>query len=249
MAVLGEKGRLMANGGLAWGATNSSKSFSLCHHFARRAYTRPGKHLLIGANLKLLRGEIIPLLRSITHSYGGKSTPFSTAVGTFRIGRSTIIVVAGAADGAEDRLRTYHNVDSILAEEVTGMKETFYDMALSRRSPAMGPVWASCNPDHPMNWVKRRLDDGRWPYDLMFLVSDNPALTTEQRIAFESQFVGVFRKRMIEALWASPEGLVYPPMDGRARGHRRPAARPTLLRGRRLRRVQRHLRPLRPTGR
>ena len=210
MVALGAKGRLMANGGLAWGATNSGKSFSNAHHFGRRAAQKRGKHLLIGANLKLLRGEIIPLIRSIAHSYGALTTRYSTQVGTFRIGPSLIIVVAGAQEGAQDRLRTYHNIDSIMAEEVTGMPETFFDMAISRQAPDPGPVWASCNPDHPINWVKQRLDRHRWPYDQMFLVEDNPTLTTEQRERFEAQFTGVFRKRMIEALWASAEGLVYP---------------------------------------
>ena len=210
MAALGTKGRLMKDGGLAWGATNSGKSFSNAHHFARRLVTHPGKHLLIGANLKLMRGEIIPLIRSVANSYGARSSNYNSQLGTFGVDRSTVIVVAGAQEGSEDRLRTYHNIDSIMAEEVTVMNETFFNMALSRQAPDPGPVWASCNPSHPMNWVKTRLDAGRWPFDQMFLVEDNPALTTEQRETFEAQFTGVFRKRMVEALWASPEGLVYP---------------------------------------
>ena len=200
----------MANGGLAWGSTNSGKSFSNAMHFARRCAEQPRRHLLIGANLRLLRGEIIPLLRSVAKAYGCSSTKYDTQLGQFHIGESLVIVIAGSQDGDEDRLRTYHGLDSIMAEEVTGMKPDFFDMALTRQKQPPAPVWASCNPSHPTNWVKHRLDAKQWPHDEMFLLDDNPTLTDEQREVFASQFHGTFKQRMIEALWASPEGLVYP---------------------------------------
>lgn len=210
MSGLGEKGRRLRDGGLAWGATNSGKTYSNAHHFVRRCAQRPRKHLLIGANLRLLRGEVIPLIRFVARKYKVSSTGYKIDLGQFTIGKSVVIVVAGASEGAEDRLRTYHNIDSIMAEEVAVMKESFYDMAVSRMSMPFGPVWASCNPSRPRNWVKKRLDDGRWPHDEMFLLEDNPTLTDEQRQEFENKFQGVFRLRMIQALWADPEGLVYP---------------------------------------
>ena len=200
----------MHRGGLAWGATNSGKTFSNAMHFAKRCARRRRRHLLIGANLKLLRGEVIPLIRYVASLYGVSSTKYRTDVGTFTIGPSQVVVIAGATEGSEDRLRTYHNIDSIMAEELTAMIEVFYDMALSRRSNEFGPVFSSCNPSTPINWVKQRLDAGRWEHEQMFLVEDNPTLSEEERQQFEDQFVGVFRQRMIDAIWAAPEGLVYP---------------------------------------
>ena len=200
----------MAAGGLGWGATNSGKSYSIASHFGRRCAAAPARHLLIGANLKLLRGECIPLIRRIAREYGVGSTNYRTDVGTFTVGPSLVIVAAGDKDGDEERLRSYHNLDSIMAEEVTRMKPDFFDMALTRQRQPPGPVWASCNPHAPDNWVKRRLDEGWWPHAAMFLMSDNPTLTDEQRGNFESRFHGVFRMRMIEALWAAPEGLIFP---------------------------------------
>lgn len=202
----------MFKGGLAWGATNSGKSVSNASHFAKACAKWTGKHMLVGVNLKLLRAEIIPLIRSIAKSYGISSTPYRTDTGTMTIGNSLVFVIAGRNEGDEDRLRSIHGILTIMFEEVAGgMPEYFFDMALSRRDQRFnGPFWASCNPSHPDNWVKKRLDSKWWPHDEMFLVGDNPTLTDEQRDEFESKFTGLFRKRMIEALWASPLGLIYP---------------------------------------
>ena len=222
MPALSEKGRNMKYGGLAWGATNSGKSFSMASHAAFYWATHPGRHLLIGVNLKLLRNEIIPLLRSISHHYGVASTHFRADLGLFTIGKSTIYVIAGASEGSEDRLRSFHNILSMMVEEATALTHTYYDMGLTRLLLPWGPVWVSCNPTGPVNWVKERIDETyaalrgeegnlvRWPHIERFLVKDNPALTPEQVETFEASFSGTFKKRMIDAEWAAPEGLVYP---------------------------------------
>ena len=216
MPALGTKGRSLAHGGLAWGATNSGKSYSIGHHAVWCYAYYPGKHLLTHSNLKLMRGEIIPMVQSICLEYGIPFTPYRTDVGTFTVAGSTIVCIAGRHPGDIERLRTHHNVLTLWAEEVTGQPEEFYDMSVSRMLPPQRriAIWAACNPSHPMNWVKRRLDEGGWwDHDQMFLVEDNPSLSEEEVEAFKAQFVGVFRKRMIEALWAAPEGLVYPHIE------------------------------------
>lgn len=210
---LADKSIRMASGGLAWGATNSGKSFGNASHFGRYMAMQPRRGILLGSNLRLMRGEIIPLIRSIARNYGVQSKPYNTDTGTFTVGPSTVYVIAAANVGDEERIRSYHNIDALMVEEVTKVPEVCYDMAVSRRQTVDAPVWASCNPSHPLNWVKKRLDAGRWLADEMFLLDDNPTMTPEERVAFADQFTGTFRKRMIDALWAAPEGLVYPAWD------------------------------------
>ena len=204
----------LRDGGLAWGATNSGKSYRNARHFVRRCAKYPGKHLLIGANMKLLETEIIPLIRSLCRTYKVPCSKFRGGLGQMQIGKSLVIVMAIKNKGDEDRCRSLHNIDSIMFEEITNIPEIGADMATSRQGYVvdnkLGPVWASCNPSHPTNWVKKRLDAGKWIHDEMFLVKDNPSLTPEQVEEFESRYTGIFRKRMIEALWAAPEGLIYP---------------------------------------
>ena len=205
-----DKTKRLADGGLGWGATNSGKSVGLGSHFARQLADTPRRGLLLGVNRRLLMLEVIPLIRSIAAHYGVRSSPFNQSSGTFTLGPSQVIVVAGAKTGDEDRLRTLHNIDVLMAEEVAAIPETVFDMAVSRMSPDPGPIFASCNPASPLNWVKQRLDAGRWRHAEQFFVGDNPQLTPEQVAAFEAQFSGVFKARMIDGEWASPEGLVLP---------------------------------------
>ena len=60
MPALTDKGRSMYAGGLAWGSTNSGKSFAIAHHALDAYLDRPGRHLLTGVNIKLLQQQIIP---------------------------------------------------------------------------------------------------------------------------------------------------------------------------------------------
>lgn len=209
MPELTEKGKRFKDGGLLWGATNSGKTFPAAYHFTRYCAKVPGIHILMGSKLKLLRTEVIPLIRAIARSYRCRTTPYSTQKGTFNIGKSVVFVVCGTNDGDEERIRTIHNAESLYSDEVAAQKDTFFDMGISRKR-IDGPVWATCNPSTPINWVKQRLDNGDWDYDECFRVADNPSLTPEQVAKFEAQFVGLFKKRMIDALWVAGEGLIYP---------------------------------------
>lgn len=212
MPKLSEKGKRMHHGGLAHGSTNSSKTFSIAGHAAYRYCTRPyTKHLLIGVSLKLLRAEVIPDIRGWAREYGYGSSNYKLGEGYFTVGKSRVYVITGMKDGDENRLRTLHNIDSVFAEEVAAMNEDFFDMAVSRRKdPLTCPVWASCNPTVMTNWVKRRIDQGRWKHQEKFTMEDNPTLTPEYIEEFSSQFEGTFKRRMIDGDWVSPEGLIYP---------------------------------------
>ena len=207
---LSPKSRALARGGLGWGAANSGKTFGFASHAAKFYARNPGRHLMIGSSLSLMIAEAIPDVQAIAENYGVTTTDYNRAKQSFTVGKSRIIVRAGAKAGDEKRLRSIHNMRSLLCEEVSDMPEVFFDMAVSRMRMPRGPVWASCNPTDPMSWVKQRLDDGRWGADQMFLVRDNPALTPEQVEEYESQFSGIFHQRMIQGLWVAPEGLVYP---------------------------------------
>lgn len=207
---LGDKSRNLARGGLGWGATNSGKTFGFASHAAKYYSRNPGRHLMIGSSLSLMVAEAIPDIQSIAEHYGVATSDYNRSSQSFGIGKSRILVRAGAKAGDEKRLRSIHNMRSLFAEEVSDMPEVFFDMAISRMAQPRGPVWASCNPTDPLCWVKVRLDAGRWERSEKFLVRDNPSLTPQQVEEFESQFQGVFYQRMIEGLWVAPEGLVYP---------------------------------------
>lgn len=204
-----EKGLAYANGGLAWGATNSGKSYTIGELALARYQSHPGLHILGGASLRLMLLQVLPELRAHCRKYGIPMGRYNSRTSTVSIARSLLLVIGLQVAGDEERIRSLHNVKSFWGEELSKMPEVCWDMAVSR-CDADAPKWGTCNPTHPKHWCKQRIDAGRWPHEDLWLLDDNPTLTPEQREAYAAQFVGVFYQRMIEGKWVAPEGLVYP---------------------------------------
>ena len=206
---LTKKGLAFKNGGLAWGATNSGKSYNIAHLAVDRYLTHPGLHFLIGSSLRLLKLQNVKDIRAIARRVGAPTTGVHTQDSTMRVGPSTVMVRAFTDVGDEEFIRSLHAGQSLWAEEVSKVPEVCYDMAVSRCDPD-APKWATCNPTHPQHWAKKRIDAGRWPHEDLWLLDDNPTLTPAEREAYAAQFTGIFHDRMIKGLWMAAEGLVYP---------------------------------------
>lgn len=211
MPRIPDKIKRLADGGLAWGATNSGKSFGLGYVKVRDYAKNPGRHLLVGPDRNTLVTEIIPNYRRIAAHYRVPVGKFNHLRGTITIGKSTLYVKAGAKKGDEENLRGRHNYLSLVAEEVAKMLPDYIDMAIDRTAVG-APFHASCNPDVPTNWVKKRLDEGWWRHDEKFLVSDNPSLTKQQVEEYIARHdpTTTYYKRMILGEWFAEDGLVYP---------------------------------------
>lgn len=203
------KGLAFQHGGLAWGATNSGKSYNIAHLAVHNYATRPGLHFLIGSSLRLMKLQNVRDIRAIARKAGIPTTGVHSQDSTMRVGPSTVMVRAFTDVGDEEFIRSLHGGKSLWAEEVSKVPEICYDMAVSR-CDADSPKWATCNPTHPLHWAKKRIDDGRWPHEDLWLLDDNPTLTPEEREAYAAQFTGIFHDRMIKGMWVSAEGLVYP---------------------------------------
>ncbi|CAK0742880.1 phage terminase large subunit [Gammaproteobacteria bacterium] len=91
--------------------------------------------------------------------------------------------------------------------------ESFVDMLLGRMSLEGAKLYATCNPENPRNFVKRRfldatnLDVARW----RFLIDDNPFLGKDYVANIKKEYAGtIYEKRYILGLWCQAEGVVYP---------------------------------------
>lgn len=211
MPDLPPKSKAFNEGGLLWGATNSGKSWAVAHHAIVEYVRKPGDHMLLGSNIKLLNNAIVPLIQYLCRGYGIKYGRYNKKDGIMPIGNGRLIIIACKNEGDQNRIRTYHHIKSIWGEEVSTLTEEIWDMAVSRCDPGMRK-WATCNPTVPISWVKKRIDEPqqRWGHDDCYYVRDNASLTPEEVEEFESQFSGVFAERMIHGRWVAPEGLMYP---------------------------------------
>ena len=203
------KGLAFLDGGLAYGATNSGKSYNIAHLAVHTYATSPGLHFLIGSSLRLMKLQNVKDIRAIARKAGIPTTGVHSQNSTMRVGPSTVMVRAFTDVGDEEYIRSLHGGKSLWAEEISKVPEVCYDMA-SSRCDVSAPKWATCNPTHPQHWAKKRMDAGRWPHYDLWLLDDNPTLTPEEREAYAAQYEGIFKDRMIDGKWVAAEGLVYP---------------------------------------
>ncbi len=128
-------------------------------------------------------------------------------------------LVLGGLDNADRVMSSEY--DMILVCEATEITLSDWEKLLTRLRHGVMPYQqavAECNPSHPGHWLNVRADAGL----MQRLISrhvDNPVFFNRRTGKFTvagqtylstlERLSGVRRKRLLEGLWAAPEGLVY----------------------------------------
>ena len=196
---------------LAAGAVRSGKTFAAILAFAlyTNSLTQPYKHLVLGRKLRVIEAEIIDQMRKICE-FLGIYFNYNSSKQIIIAGKQLYFVVAG------NHIRSLEKLQGITAhsgiiDEATLVPENFFNMAMSRFTFSDSKCWITCNPSYPGHFLKKNwLDEGKFSKDLVFLFDDNPSLDSATKARFENQFSGMFRKRMVDAVWCAAEGLIYP---------------------------------------
>lgn len=96
-------------------------------------------------------------------------------------------------------------------DEITLYPESFVSMLLSRLSLPNAKLWATCNPDSPDHYIKKKYIDNKdldinvWE----FYLTDNIFLPTEYIESVSKEYSGVFYNRFILGQWVRAEGVIY----------------------------------------
>jgi len=125
-------------------------------------------------------------------------------------GRRHLIV--GASDvRAEGKIRGI-TLAGMYGDEVTLWPESFFAMALSRLSPPGAAFFGTTNPDAPGHWLKRKYLNHADDLGIAhhhFVLADNPNLDPVYVDSIKREYRGLWRKRLIDGLWAVAEGAIY----------------------------------------
>lgn len=147
-----------------------------------------------------------PLARHVVHTRGA-----TTAV---ILGRTVHLI--GAADArAEGRLRGL-TAQLAYVDEATLLPEGFWTQLLARLSVPGARLFATTNPDSPRHWLKTGYIDRAGELNLRawhFRLADNPSLSAEYVADLTAEYVGLWRRRMIDGAWVVAEGAVYDMWD------------------------------------
>lgn len=147
-----------------------------------------------------------PLAWHIHHTRGATTATI--------LGRTVHLV--GAADTrAEGRLRGL-TAQLAYVDEATLVPEGFWTQLLARLSTPGARLFATTNPDSPRHWLKAGYIDRAAELDLRhwhFRLADNPSLSPDYVASLTAEYVGLWRKRMIDGAWCVAEGAIYDMWD------------------------------------
>ncbi|MGX1912414.1 PBSX family phage terminase large subunit [Streptomyces phaeochromogenes] len=143
-----------------------------------------------------------PLARHVVHTRGATT---ATILG------HTIHLIGAADARAEGRLRGL-TAQLAYCDEATLLPEGFWTQLLARLSVPGARLFATTNPDSPRHWLKTGYLDRAGELNLRawhFKLADNPSLSREYVADLTAEYVGLWRKRMIEGAWCVAEGAIY----------------------------------------
>ncbi|UWM52081.1 PBSX family phage terminase large subunit [Streptomyces carpaticus] len=147
-----------------------------------------------------------PLSKHVHHTRGATTATI--------LGRTVHLI--GAADTrAEGRLRGL-TAQLAYVDEATLVPEGFWTQLLARLSTPGARLLATTNPDSPRHWLKVGYLDRAHELDLRawhFKLRDNPSLSPAYVAALSAEYVGLWRRRMIDGAWVVAEGAVYDMWD------------------------------------
>lgn len=147
-----------------------------------------------------------PVARQIRHTRGATTATV--------LGRTVHLI--GASDSrAEGRLRGL-TASLAYVDEATLLPEGFWTQLLARLSVPGARLLATTNPDSPQHWLKVGYLDRADSLDLRawhFRLDDNPSLSSAYVASLAAEYVGLWRRRMIDGAWCVAEGAIYDMYD------------------------------------
>ncbi|WP_079405462.1 PBSX family phage terminase large subunit [Streptomyces sp. 3211] len=211
-------GRATARINLWHGSVRSGKTIASLLAFAIAVATAGPSGLIViaGRSLQTIERNCLeplqdpalfgPLAHHIQHTRGATTATI--------LGRTVHLI--GAADArAEGRLRGL-TAQLAYVDEATLMPEGFWTQLLARLSVPGARLFATTNPDSPRHWLKSGYIDRAAELNLRawhFRLADNPSLSPEYVADLTAEYVGLWRRRMIDGAWVVAEGAIYDQWD------------------------------------
>lgn len=201
------------------GAVRSGKTIGSLVRFLAQIASAPtsGEIVLIGRTRDTLHRNVIsPMQDPALFGEMARFVQYNRGAPTATIlGR--MVHVIGASDARAENVIRGLTVCVAYVDEVSLCSEEFFNQLMARCSIAGSWVGATTNPDGPQHWLKRQwIDraDERGHRVFHFTLRDNADHLPDGLIeAYEAQYTGLWRKRMIDGEWSLADGVIYDMFD------------------------------------
>ncbi|MEW2573639.1 PBSX family phage terminase large subunit [Streptomyces sp. NPDC047070] len=200
------------------GAVRSGKTIASLLAWLLAVAEAPSSGLLVvaGRSLQTIERNVLeplqdpslfgPIAAQIRHTRGATTATV--------LGRTVHLI--GASDArAEGRLRGL-TASLAYVDEATLIPEAFWTQLLARLSVPGAKLYATTNPDSPRHWLKVGYLDRAGELDLRqwhFKLADNPSLSPAYVRSLAAEYVGLWKRRMIDGAWVVAEGAIYDMWD------------------------------------
>lgn len=201
------------------GAIRSGKTIGSLVKFLMAIAAAPttGEIVLIGRTRDTVYRNIIGPMMDVTifgmfvgHIAYNRGAPTATILGR-------TVHVIGASDARAESVIRGLTVSVAYVDEVSLVAEEFFNQLMGRCSAPGAQVFCTTNPEGPAHWLKKQwIDraDERGHKVFHFSLEDNREHLPEGLIeSYYAQYTGLWRKRMIDGLWAVAAGAIYDMFD------------------------------------
>ncbi len=174
-----------------------------------------------GYSKSTVRNNVLIELKPFIENYLGGNVKYNGATGEMEIclwGKTYPCLVVGGGDSDSVASIQGGTWDFWYANELPQHHYSFYNMALSRLTPAYARAFADSNPESSNHWlyqekIKPYLDGDKKVREVFeywhFTMYDNKNLSDVFIQNQEKLYQGAFKARKIDGLWIVADGLVY----------------------------------------
>ena len=193
------------------GSVRSGKTYVSLIKFALfvAQSNKKDEFLMCGVTLTTLKRNCLDLLMDLV---GANNFRYSITAKEGRLFGRRIFLEGDSDSSREGNIRGA-TLKGAYVDEVTLCNEDFFKMLLSRLSVANAKLYATCNPDTPIHYIKSDYIDRVQDLNLRvwdFYLEDNTFLPEDYIKDLKTEYTGVFYDRYILGKWVKAEGLIYP---------------------------------------
>ena len=205
------------------GAVRSGKTLNIIQKIPQifNAIGNDNLKVFSGYSKSTVRNNVLLELKPFIENYLGGNVKYNSASGELDIklwGKLYNCLVVGGGKSDSDAAIQGSTWDFWYANELPKHHYSFYNMALSRLTPANARAFADSNPESSNHWLYQEKirpflegnQDIKEVFDYWhFTMRDNANLSQAFINNQEKLYQGAFKARKIDGLWIVADGLVY----------------------------------------
>lgn len=195
---------------VAAGSIRSGKTFGGAFAFALRAVQRPSYYIIGGRTYSSAKRNILRPMFEIMDAMD-IAYKFIRSESYVQIEDSRAYIFGGDNEASQDKVQGMTAGGAFL-DEVLLMPKSFVMQVIARCSEPDPMILMTLNKGDPHHYIKREIIDTGRCHLIESKLDDNPHITAETRKMYNEIFTGHYHARMVENVWTSATGAVFPPL-------------------------------------